>query len=84
MIMTLTGIAFGLCFFIVPMWAYRQGLRDGLAIQNGAKTIEPIPTPIEYVEKRKEAKEVKAQEAELADGLANLFAYDGKPQQGGE
>lgn len=73
-------------FFLCPslFLIYRLGLKDGLAIQHGAKTIEPITTPIEYIEKRKEAKEVKAQEAELADGLANLFAYDGKPQQGGE
>jgi len=70
-------------FFLCPslFFVYRLGLKDGLAIQHGAKTIEPIPTPIEYIEKRREAKEIKEQEAELADGLANLFAYNGKPQE---
>jgi hypothetical protein len=72
--------------FLCPslFFTYRLGLKDGLSIQNGAKTVEPIKTPIEYIEHRKEVKEVKAQVAELATGVANLMAYDGKPQQGGE
>jgi hypothetical protein len=59
---------------------YRLGLKDGLAIQNGAKTIEPIPTPIEYVEKQKEIKEVKAQEDLISEGWNNMCTFTGKPQ----
>jgi len=74
-----------LLFLCPSLWfAYRQGLKDGLAIREGAKTIEPIPTPVEYIEKRREAKEVKRQEDLFATGLNNLMAYTGKPQEGGE
>lgn len=79
----ITGIAFGLCLFILPLWAYRRGLKDGLALNQG-KTIEPIQTPIQAVQKhidnRSQVKESKAAEDELTRGLANLMSYDGSPQ----
>ncbi len=75
-----------LLFLCPSLWfAYRQGLRDGLAIREGAKTIAPIPTPVQIIEKRKEAKEAKRQEDLFVEGFNNLMSYDGKPQkQGGE
>lgn len=79
----ITGVVFGLCLFILPLWAYRRGLKDGLALNQG-KTIEPIKTPVEVVQKhvdnRTQAKEAKAAEDAMAQGLANLMAYDGSPQ----
>jgi len=79
----ITGVAFGLCLFFVPLWAYRRGLKDGLALNQG-KTIEPIKTPVEvvqkHVEERTQKKEAKAAEDAMAQGLANLMAYDGSPQ----
>lgn len=77
----------GLCLlFLCPslFFVYRCGLRDGLSINNGAKTIDPIRTPIEYIEQRREVKETKKQEDLLAQGLTNLFGFDGTPQKGSE
>lgn len=71
----------GLCFF--NFFAYRRGLKDGLALNKG-QPIAPIQTPVEVVQKhmdnRTQAKQSKDQEDALAQGLANLFAYDGTPQ----
>lgn len=77
------GIAFGLCLFILPLWAYRRGLKDGIALNQG-KSIAPIQTPVQaftqHVERKQEKKEAKAQEDAMTTGLANLMAYDGNPQ----
>lgn len=79
----ITGITFGLCFFLLPLWAYRRGLKDGLALNQG-KTIEPIQSPVGVIQKhmdnRAQVKETKKSEDMLAEGLANLMAYDGSPQ----
>ncbi len=74
---------FGLCFFIIPLWAYRKGLKDGLNVTQG-RAIEPIKTPLKLIEQHKEAKVTKAENDRIAQGLANLFAYDGTPQKGSE
>lgn len=84
MILSLTCIACGLCFYIIPLWAFRKGLKDGIAIASGAQTIEPIKTPLQVIEQRKEAKATKAAEDKIAEGMANIFAYDGTKQRGGE
>jgi hypothetical protein len=41
----ITGIIFGWCLFILPLWAYRRGLQDGLALNKGVNTLEPIKGP---------------------------------------
>jgi len=78
-----------LCFwaigwFFTGVWLYRRGLKDGLALNKGAPTIEPIPSPVQIIEQRREVKATKQQEDLIATGIANLFSYQGKPQQGGE
>lgn len=78
------GIAFGLCLFVLPLWAYRRGLQDGLALNQG-KSIEPIKNPVqaytEHREAKKESKEAKAAEDLISQGLANLMSYDGTEQK---
>lgn len=58
-------------------------MKDGLALNQG-KSIAPIQTPVEVVTKhidnRAQVKEAKAAEDAMAQGLANLMAYDGTPQ----
>ncbi|MFD0673932.1 hypothetical protein [Cohnella sp. GCM10027633] len=80
----IAGIVFGLCLFILPLWAYRRGLRDGLALNQG-KTPEPIKTPVEAIIERREAraeqKETKAANDAFAEGFANLMSFDGSPQK---
>ena len=73
----------GLLFFMVPIWAYRQGLKDGLAVREGAKTIEPILTPIEYVQQKKEAKKIKHESDKVTEGWNNIMNFDGTPQAKG-
>lgn len=72
----------GLCFF--NFFAYRRGLKDGLALNQG-KPIEPIQNPVvaftEYREQKAEKKEVKAANDSLTEGLANLMSYNGDPQK---
>lgn len=77
------GAVIGLCFFIVPMWAYRRGIKDGLAIQQG-KAPEPIKTPSQVIQSHKEAKQVKATQDQFMQGLNNILSYDGTPQKAGD
>jgi hypothetical protein len=77
------GLTFGLCLFILPLWAYRRGLKDGLALNQG-KPIEPIQNPVktvmQYVETRAEKKETKEANNALQEGFNNLMSYDGSDQ----
>lgn len=83
MIISVLSVILGICFFIVPLWAYRRGLKDGLALSEGAKTVEPIPTPFQVVEKRREVKAVRAEADRFLEGMNNIFSYDGTKQGGG-
>ncbi|MCT4545094.1 MAG: hypothetical protein N4A63_16310 [Vallitalea sp.] len=55
------GAIIGLCFFIVPIWAYRKGLKDGLNIKTN-KPLEPIRNPVEIVQEVKEEKKLSKEE----------------------
>lgn len=80
----IAGIVFGLCLFILPLWAYRRGIRDGLELNQG-KTPEPIKSPVQAITEHRERKQEKKQNKEaedaLAEGLANLMSYNGDPQK---
>ncbi len=65
----------GLLFFIVPVWCYRRGLKDGLALKEGAKVIEPIPTPVQYVKQKQEEKEDKAKTDLINEGWQNIMNF---------
>jgi hypothetical protein len=80
----IVGVVFGLCLFIIPLWAYRRGLKDGLALNQG-KPVEPIKSPVQAYNELKDTQTVK-KEAKVANdalsvGLANLMAYDGSKQK---
>lgn len=76
------GAIIGLC--LLNLWAYRRGLKDGLALNQG-KPIEPIQNPIksliEYREKQTEKKEVKQANSAQLEGFANLMSYTGDSQE---
>lgn len=86
-IYVIIGASLGLCFFIGSLWAYRRGVKDGMAMAKG-NTPPPIQTPVQAVqsrvEARKEAKAAKEQEDAVTTGLMNLLAYNGDPQKAGE
>ncbi len=72
MFISIVSVIFGLGLFIVPLWAYRRGLQDGLALSKG-RPIEPLKLPtIQNPEK-------PIPDA-VSEGIANIFAYDGTPQ----
>lgn len=77
------GLTFGLCLFILPFWAYRRGIKDGLALNQG-KPIEPIQNPvktiIQHVETRAEKKETKEASSAMIEGFNNLMSYNGDDQ----
>lgn len=83
----ITGTVIGLCLFVLPMWAYRRGLKDGLAINQG-KAIEPIQNPVQsvtqHIERKAAQKETKTANDHVSEGLANLLSYDGTAQKGAE
>jgi len=80
MVELIVGAVFGLCFFIVPLWSYRRGLKDGLALKDN-KPIEPIKTPLAVMSERTQAKEAKETENEQAQFISNLFGYSGEKQK---
>ena len=83
MILSIAGICL---LFLCPslLWAYRRGLKDGLALNKGAPTFEPIPTPSQYLAQRAEVKATKQQEDLMVEGVNNLFEYDPLKPKGGE
>lgn len=91
MIYLLAGYGLLLFFAGVGVFlAYRRGLQDGLAVREGkeiaplptpAEVIEQIPSPGEIIEHRREKREAKQQEDRISQGLANILAYDGRPQK---
>lgn len=77
-----TGAA--MLLFLCPslLWAYRRGLRDGLALNQGAKTIKPIRSPLQVMEQRREAKDKEDPPETFIDSLlkghANMMAFTGE------
>jgi hypothetical protein len=73
------GAILGLCFFIVPIWAYRKGLNDGLKI-NGNKPLEPIK-PIKSIKQQFDKHEPSPIEKLMSEGISNIMSYTGEPQK---
>lgn len=88
MINTIIGAVLGLCFFIVPVLAYREGIRVGMQLSKG---IEPpkVQSPIEVVkEVVKEVHDIKLEQEQAKadkkynDDIAKLMAYYGGGMNG--
>ncbi|MDD5486884.1 MAG: hypothetical protein PHW65_04960 [Dehalococcoidales bacterium] len=77
------GIAFGLCLFLIPLWAYRKGLKDGLSITQGKPVMPLLPNlnPAKALQEHKQAKIDQAQQDLFMQGLTNIMAFDGKAQK---
>ena len=74
------GIVTAVLFSCLFLWAYRRGLKDGLALKDN-KPIEPIKTPVAVIKEVTEAKEIKEAEQTEAQFMTNLFGYDGTKQK---
>jgi hypothetical protein len=73
------GIATAVLFSCLFLWAYRRGLKDGLALRDN-KPIEPIKTPVQVIHERTEAKEISKEEEKQELYMTNLFGYTGEKQ----
>jgi hypothetical protein len=80
MIGLLLGIVTAVLFSCLFLWAYRRGLKDGLALKDN-KPIEPIKTPVQVIHERTEAKQVSEEEKTQSQFMTNLFGYDGNTQK---
>lgn len=78
LIYIILGAAYGLGL----LFAYRLGLKDGMAVSKGQKP-EPIKGPVAMAMEYKRDKEQQKQTDEIAQGLANLLSYNGDPQEKG-
>lgn len=79
MVELIIGIVTAVLFSCLFLWAYRRGLKDGLALRDN-KPIEPIKTPLSVMQEHTQAKEVKEAENIQSQFMTNLFGYDGSKQ----
>lgn len=64
---------------IVPIWAYRRGLKDGLILIKHEKTI-PDLKPLKAIKEvlpSKQTEGVKGEMDKLMQGIDNILMYDG-------
>lgn len=80
MFLLILGIVAAVLFSCLFLWAYRRGLKDGLALKDN-KPIEQIKTPVQAFNKHTEAKELSEAEKIQEQLISNLFSYDGNPQK---
>jgi len=74
------GLIYGLGLFILPFWAYRRGLMDGLAISKGGeiKKIKPKLPQNGYIDFQKK-QESQANDI-ITSGINNIMTYKGDEQ----
>jgi hypothetical protein len=71
--------------FLLGMWSYQKGFRDGLNVTQG-KTITPIiQNPVTAVKTAVDMAEVNKLQAEMErkfnEGMANILSYNGENQK---
>jgi len=84
-ISTVLYLAAYMAAFLIGMWAYQKGFKDGLAVNKG-KDIAPIITnPVTAVKQAVDmtaANKAQAQmEALMNEGINNLMTYTGDKQK---
>lgn len=84
MLYTILVIAAFIAAFIMSFYTYRRGLKDGLAIQNGAKTIETVKTPVSTFKEFVEHREQRKAQDEFMEAARNIMFYDEDAPKEGE
>jgi hypothetical protein len=80
MLELIIGASIGALFSLVPLWAYRRGLKDQINIKDN-KPIEPIKTPVAVIQEHREAQQTKEESDLITQGLLNILNYNGTPQK---
>ena len=75
---------FSLLFVFMCLFCFKTGYSAGLAVSQGKEIAPLITNPVEYIERRAEAKKVQKENDAITQGISNLFSYDGNPQKGSE
>lgn len=72
------GAFLGIVFFIIPIFAYRLGVNDGLKIRD-SKPLKPITKSLTSDSKASKNEEA-ATDFSMPQGLLNIMSYDGSDQ----
>ncbi|GKX27854.1 hypothetical protein SH1V18_03340 [Vallitalea longa] len=70
-------VILGIAFCIVPLLAYRKGLKDGLAIKQNEPITPLIKNPVKAVKEYKEEKEISQKDKEKLEELEEWLGYGG-------
>lgn len=76
MIEIITGASIAMFFFVVPILAYREGIRVGMQLNKG---IEPpaLKSPIQVVKEIKQEREQSKSEKKLSSDIDIMMNYSG-------
>lgn len=80
MVELIIGIVTAVLFSCLFLWAYRRGLKDGLALKDN-KPIESIKTPVSVINEVRQVKEASKEEDIQSQFMTNLFGYSGETQK---
>jgi hypothetical protein len=82
---TVITIAALIATFILGMWSYQKGFRDGLSVNKGKDITPIIRNPVTAVKTAVENAEANKAQSDMEklfnEGMANIFSYDGNSQK---
>lgn len=74
------GLLFLCLFTLLIIWVYERGMRAQIRKDKGLPP-EPLKNPVEKLREAKETKKVQQEQTKIQQGLNNLLAYNGTPQE---
>lgn len=75
----ITGAILGLGFFIIPFWAYRKGLQDGMNIKND-RPIQEIRSPSKVIKQMKRDHTNTKKEQQVINEFEEMVRYVGSDE----
>jgi hypothetical protein len=73
----MTSTILGLCFFIVPIWTYKKGLEQGLAVVRDKPLPPLMKSPVKAIKEAKEERQLTKEEKEKQEELQEWLQYGG-------
>ena len=81
MIEIITGASIAMFFCVVPILAYREGIRVGMQLNKGIEPPE-LKTPIQVVKAVIQEREQSKSEKKLSSDIETMFNYNGGDDDG--
>ncbi|MHC1722745.1 MAG: hypothetical protein AB9836_06020 [Aminipila sp.] len=72
----IAGALMGVCFFIIPILAYREGIRIGMQVAKGNEPVK-VKTPVKVVKEMKEDIEQSKAAKKFNSDLERMMSYTG-------